>query len=294
MTLITYTNPSGVSVTFGPGTVFGITSVDGLDAPDSDSQAQKAPYQDGDTWIDELFQTREVTVEGWILIPQNLDAIAVQRRVLESIINAKQGPGTLLVNKDGFAFKLTAQPSPGPKFKWKSGKNPWQGYSVNWICHDPYFYDPTPTVNTFTISVPLFVMPVGVGWAWPVAGARFSSVSTQSVLVCNNTGDVVTPVVFTLTGPATNPKVTNQATNEFLKFSVTLAAGDYITCSTAFGAKTVTLVTAGVPTNGMGKLANGSTFWSLAQGANSIKFSDDSGSTTAVLSLTFSNRYIGM
>ncbi len=216
-------------------------------------------------------------------------------RSMMAIINSTLGPGILQVQTDNNIFIMTAQPTPGPKFAWKPGNQPYFKFQILFVCHDPYLYDVTPTSETFTISTAAFSFPVGVGWAWPVAGAAFSSQAPNFLLLANNTGDTLTPISVSLTGPCVNPKVTNQTIGLYLKLNITLNAGDLVTFSTAFGSKAITLTRSGsAPVNGMGYLANGSQFWSLAQGANYVQFSDDSGSTTAILTLMFSNRYIGM
>lgn len=295
MIAFTYTNPANLSISGGPGTQLSITKFDGLDAPDTDTQAQKAPYQDGDTWLDERYKPRSITIEGSILLPQNLQASRAVMRSMLAIINSTLGPGTLTVQTDNNTFVMTAQPTPGPKFAWKPGNQPYFKYQILLVCHDPYLYDVTPTVDTFTISLGAFSFPIGVGWAWPVAGAVFSTQATNSAIIANNTGDTVTPITVALGGPCVNPKVTNQTTGLYVKLNLTLSAGDMVTFSTAFGRKTITLTRSGTaPVNAMGYLANGSQFWSLIQGLNSVRFSDDSGSTASVLTLTFSNRYIGM
>ena len=297
MMLISYTNPNGGSVSLGTGTVYGITKHDGFDSPDLDLQTQKAPFQDGDTLIDQLFKPRLVVIQGWILLAQQLAAIDNARASLLSVINPKLGAGVLSVTNNIGTKILNAIPAPGPKFAWKSGAQPWQAYQLQFTADDPYFYDASPTAVTFKIATGGKSFPIGTGWSWPLGvGAPFAILAGGArTQIISNVGTALTPVSFVFAGAATNPKVTNSTTGQFIKLSLTLGSGDIVTVNTAFGKKTVTLTRAGQsPVNAMGYLVNGSQFFSLTYGPNAITYSDDTSSTASSLALTYSNRYVGI
>lgn len=297
MMQIQYTNPNGGSVLLGTGTSYGITKHEGLDAPDLDLQTQKAPFQDGDTWIDKRFNARQVTVTGWILLAQQLAAIDAARASLQAVVNPDLGPGILTVTNNLGSKILNAIPNPGPKFAWKSGAQPWQAYQLGFTCDDPYFYDQTPTVLTFKVATGGKSFPITSGWSWPLGvGAPFATLAGGSrTQIINNVGTAPTPFSFVFSGPATNPKVTSNTTGQFIKLGLTLAAGDVVAVSTAFGKKTVTLTRVGQsPVNAMGYLVTGAVFFSLNPGTNSITYGDDTSSTASSLVLTYSNRYQGI
>lgn len=295
MRILTYTNPSGTSLTLGAGTDYHIDSLEGIDAGGADDQTQKAPFQDGVTWVDTLLTARTVHVQGHI-ISRDLTSIFAHRNELLGVLNPKLGPGTLSLTYDGGIKILNAIPSPGPQFKNKHFKSPFQEYLATFKAHDPFWYDQNPTTSTFMISVPLFSSDGGVAsWRWPAAGVAFSSRNPLSVLVLNNSGHVLAPVSAIITGPAVNPKILLQNTGQYLKFNTTLAAKDQIQVSTAFGKKSVVLARfSQAPVNGMSLLAVGSQFFSLGLGDNTLQFSDDSSSTTASMQFTYSNRYTGV
>jgi hypothetical protein len=296
MMQIQYTNPNGGSVLLGTGTSYGITKHEGLDAPDLDLQTQKAPFQDGDTWIDKRFNPRQVTVTGWILLAQQLAAIDAARASLQAVVNPDLGPGVLTVTNNLGSKILNAIPNPGPKFAWKSGAQPWQAYQLGFTCDDPYYYDLTSATYRFFQVTTLFAMPIGVGWAWPQGtGAAFAGVQGSRSQLLTNVGTAPTPISCVISGPCVIPTVKNTTTGQYITLNLTLNQGDQVAFNTAFGKKTVTLTRFNqAPVNAMGYLVSGSTFFSLPVGSNYIQFSDTSNSTTAQLSLTFSNRYQGI
>ena len=80
----------------------------------------------------------------------------------------------------------------------------------------------------------------------PTAGLTFNATpnfvfgaSTGGSFSTTNNGNYITPIVFTITGPVTNPAVTFTATGQFLKFNITLGSTDTLVVDT--GARTVQL-----------------------------------------------------
>jgi hypothetical protein len=83
MRSLVFTNALNVSMTLYQDPYL-ITTLDGLDMPTVDQQEQKAPYQDGTTFLDALFEPRTVTVGGAIVNMQALGAIFTNRAIILS------------------------------------------------------------------------------------------------------------------------------------------------------------------------------------------------------------------
>jgi len=60
----------------------------------------------------------------------------------------------------------------------------------------------------------------------------YGSVSTGGTITANNAGTFSTPVVFTLTGPATNPTIENVTQGKSLEFNIVLASGETLVIDT--------------------------------------------------------------
>jgi phage-related protein len=259
MRSLTYTNPIGGSVQFSR-TPFLIESLVGLDLPTIDIQEQKAPFQDGTTPLDQLFQPREVVLAGKILAPQNLSQIATYRRQILSALNPKAGPGSLLYQNDLRSYLLTAvlvDPS-DPLFPNKDLTDPYQAFQITFYCHDPYLYDPAPTSVVFG--------------------------STASVI---NSGDVEASVTITIPGPCTNPTITNVTSGLAIAYVGSIASGASLVLCTKPGQ--IRCLLGGV--NSMANIAATSTFWSLVLGTNTIEVTFGSGSPD--ITLAYSNKYLG-
>ncbi len=160
---------------------------------------------------------------------------------------------------------------------------------------DPTFYDPTGQAYAFNIG--------GGSSGWTVATIVPSPIGStnlaQSRTITYN-GTWRTYPTIKITGPITNPVVTNNTTGEKLDFTgTTITAGHYYMIDTRFGVKTVLDDTGA---NQYSKLTSDSklnTFHLEAHpvapnGANDIQVSGTSITSATEVTMTFFSRYIGM
>ena len=139
---IVFVNGIGETLTLDD-TLYLITSIDGLGAPETDIQDQKAPYQDGTTFIDALYQPRDITVEIAIRKPNNFAAIDIARRELSKKLSSKNGEGLLTyTSESGEVHKIKAL-ALGPVFPNKEYKEPFLRAQITFRCSDPYWQEMT-------------------------------------------------------------------------------------------------------------------------------------------------------
>ncbi len=162
---------------------------------------------------------------------------------------------------------------------------------------DPSWYDPTAAAVTFALGGgggSGFVVPT------PVPTEIGASTISQTTAV-NYTGSWHTNPIIRITGPITNPVLTNLSTDEKLDFTgTTIAAGDYYDVDTRYGRKSV------VDSNGdnqISKLTTASdlgTFHIAAAsaevpgGVNSLQLAGSSVTTATKVEVTYFNRYLGI
>lgn len=284
MRKLEYINGQGVGVELYKAPYL-IERLEGISSPDLDVQTQKAPYQDGETYISNQYGPRTITVTCAMSIdPQDFASINAARNDLYRIFNPKAGPGRLIYTADGVAPKFVdCIPSGSPVFVDKPWQDPFQRFQVSMFCADPFFKDmdekeqSVQTLSgglTFPMTFPFTLGTFLVG---------------QSVEMVNN-GHVKSPVRITFSGAATNPKILNETTGEYIKILKTLISTDVITVDTAFDQRTVKLN--GV--NAMQYLDLASTFWGLEPGVNDVSFTDDVASTSAQCLVEWNDQYIGV
>ena len=102
----------------------------------------------------------------------------------------------------------------------------------------------------------------------------FGAVSTGGLFTCTNAGTFTTWPVIKLTGPVTDPRVTNVTTGQTLELDLTVDAADHVVIDT--GARTILL-------NGTASryssLTAGSDWWGLGPGDNELRY--EASTTTA-------------
>jgi hypothetical protein len=284
MRKLVYTNPLGVSVTLFDDKYL-ITTLDGIDLPTVDLQEQKAPYQDGTTYLDALLEPRTIVVTGAIVNIQQLGSIFTNRAIILSALNPKNGPGVLTYTNDNSTYTTTCIIAQA-QFPNKLATDPFQVFQIQIYCNDPYWYAGTGSSASMVIVTGGLTFPI----TFPIT---FGNYIGQSSTPAINAGDSVTPIIITVTGPSTNPRLTNQTTGEYIALNIVLNAGDILSINTKFGSKAIVYMPgSGGAQNAMSSLVQGSTFLNLAIGNNVLLFSDDiQGYSTCVV--TWNNRYSG-
>lgn len=285
MRILTFTNARGESLRLD-GTNHAVSSVSGLGDVDSDTQMQKAPYMDGQTYIDSILQPRPISIEGGF---SSLDPVvrSKQRQYMQRVLNPKLGPGTLRYEHDGGIKEITAVADGAPAFPDK-GQNPFQMFLINLLCPDPYWRDLNQTSRALQAYVGNFTLPFTLPFELGYAGDRTTLL---------NEGDVPAPVRIDIHGPTTNPQVINRTTGEFIKVNRSIAANEILHINTTPGQKRVEVYRDGdTIINAFGNFAHaeGATFWQLELGPNEIEHIADAGRADATVAVSWHNLYAGI
>jgi len=148
---IVFTNSiGGVLTADSNGNPFAITKAEGLGVPGINLQTQKAPYQDGTTYIDSLLDNRMLSFELTINKPNAFADIDTARRELVSKLNPKLGPGVLVYTTEGgSSYRINATVS-AVTIPDKRYQEPFLRVLVQLTANDPMWMD----VADYTVSLP--------------------------------------------------------------------------------------------------------------------------------------------
>lgn len=250
-------------------------------------QMSKAPFQDGQTLIDQVLEPREMTIQ--LLIKGNdRQELWDKRRKLTRLFNPKLGLGTLRWEQDnGTAYAIKAVCDGGIEYPEGAGQGDrLQTAMIHLLSPDPAWYRPTPEEWVLASFVGGMTLPL----QFPVS---FGQVG-QSVPI-HNKGDLATPVRLVFRGPLKNPVLENVTTGQEIRITEQLLAGEYLEIETAFGRKSVWKTDAeGQRFNAFHYVAPDSVFWQLVLGMNEISYSATEESGDAAVTLTFFHRYVGV
>lgn len=263
-TIVTYTPPVGSAVVFTTGTAAALRllQLEGIGPVSMSPYSVKSPGQAGDTLSDIITQPRVITLQG--LIQESTHALAWTARAavarafaVEPLgVNGTMVLGTLQIERDGSPTYEIACIARSVSFIRSRGSIASQGIDIELLAPTPWWKELTD-VDTV-----------------------FASASTASI---TNGGDVSTPILATFTGAFTQVILTNDTYSEGFTIDSALGGADSLDVNTAFGGKTIELVTGGVGVSEMANLDAAASFlWLLRPGSNSITFANTGGGAVTV------------
>src|ERR1017187_4522931 len=288
---------SYLGLTMGPSTAYGFKMMEGFDQPVIRSADVARPREGGELAGLDLSSGRELILTGLV----QSDGTSVQ--------HAMSALATTLLptfNEAPMWFQFPNLPLLASMVRPRKGTGPLDVTTgavnnkvLGFHATDPRLYA-APSQVSGGLPAPLGGMHFNATF-----NLSFGGGSSVTVLSCPNAGNVDTRPVLVITGPVTNPIVTNQTTGWALSFtnpfqsSFTLNAGDTLTVDTDL--HTVLYLASGntvaVPVRNWvvpGAIWPGTVagIQGLQPGANTISFnSQDSGSVAGTLAVQWSSAY---
>jgi hypothetical protein len=283
MQKIIITNQIGGSITLGNQAPYFLETIDGAAEVAVFIEKQKAPNQDGSSYICNTFEERDLTIEGTIITRGSSTDISKARRKMQEVLNPKLGEVTITYYFRDIVREIKGIAEATPSFPSKKGNRglSYQKYLIHLICHQPFW------LETYYESKEMSYIIGGLKFK-SIFPTAFSSRGFQRKAV--NSGDVSTPVTIEIKGPAINPTITNETTGEFLKINRELQESDVLNISTAFGEKQVKVN----GSNAFHYIDINSTYWQLIPGDNILSYTSNNDSITTKVLVKWKNRYIGI
>lgn len=284
-----YTNTEGESLELGNSPPYILKSISGAGGIDVDIQLQKAPFQDGKTYIDNVVNERLITLNVVILSETEEERFQYRRGILR-MFNPKLGIGTLTYLYDGGSREIQVIPKTTPVFNTDDPEAPNEQLETNIhiLAPSPFWLDSLLQEIEMADWIGGLQFPLEI----TTEGIPFS-ISGSEVHVFND-GDVDAPVLIEFNGPALNPQVENLTTRNLIRIGRTLEAGDKLIIDTSFGNKSIRLLHGEKESNVMHWIDLQSKFWQLIPGENVIKYSADEGAEEATVQVTWKNRFVGV
>lgn len=140
---ITITNQNGESICLGRRGPFFLEKIEGLGEVEVGIESQKAPYQDGSTYIDNTLENRALSMEGTIIAKGNPEALPAARRKLQRVLNPKLGEVVIIYRQGEKVKKITGMAESTPVFPGGKGRRGhyYQKFLLHLICHQPFWLD---------------------------------------------------------------------------------------------------------------------------------------------------------
>lgn len=248
-------------------------------------QLSKAPYQDGKTYIDTLYEPRRITIE-FTITGENRQEIFSRRLNIHRYFNPKLGMGTLeWEQEDGTKYHIDCIPQ---EIIFADGEGQGQTYQktiIQFIAPNPFWYDPTE-IEKILVG---FSGGLSFPFSFPIS---FGTVTSQ--ITVTNSGNVNTPVVINFYGEVHDPVLQNLTTEEEIRVVKNIADGDVLIINTAFGQKSVRILSGGSYSDAFEYVDPDSVFWQLIPGDNEVKYTTTFEGENSYCQLLYYNRYSGV
>lgn len=201
--------------------------------------------------------------------------------------NPKTGKrGELLINYTNDYKKYRIYGKVEDSAEFNDRKNNHDEATISFYCQDPYWLDAE--------GKDIDIKSVQGGLKFPLSLATtFATVSFYKEI--ENEGDTDAPVQIEYIGPASNPRITNETTGEYIKVNMEIGEKEKLVIDTREGKETVNLITPHETKDVYNNIDLNSTFFKLIVGKNLIKYSSDiEGAKDKVTIIDYSNKYVGV
>lgn len=287
-----YTNERGETIEFSHASVYHTNEVSGLSDIRNAIYSINSMGQDGDTYLGNRIQSREIEIVGSIAT-RNKDETVTLRRRLNHVLNPKIGATLTYVYGD-FKRVIDCRVDNAPVY---SRKAIFQDYTVQLVCHNPFWREEAESKTDIASWIGGFEFPEPLGLEIPMEEGWEIGYREPSLIVnVYNGGDVKSGVRidFRALGTVVNPSLLNIDTQEFIKVNYTLEAGDVLSVSTYYGQKEVFLKTGGQTIDAFRYLDPDSSYIQLEVGDNLFRYDAESNVAGLEVSIYHNNQYLGV
>lgn len=260
--------------------------------PDIKPSGDKLPYAPG------VALRRVETAAGIVEVP--LRAERSTQALLETLLDDLRGwvlPGTernntpstvkLQVTGAGGAVREIEGVATLDRGDDGAGWTKWQLYILTLFCADPYWRDASASTFTFTSGT-------GVRTWWPLYDLDLTPSAVYAEQTITLGGHVEAWPIWTITGPGSDPTLTNLTTGEVLALEgLTLLAGDVVTVDTSERGETAKTITNQNDANLWPYASPTSQLWPLGVGANDVRVQLANTSGASSVALDYRRRWAG-
>lgn len=256
-------------------TSYFISNLEGFSNVESIINVMKTPNQDGNTEISDCLEARHLVILGEV---KHLSRQAARDELIKHFNPKLKGKLTYITEDTKKIIYCRPESSP---FIASTNLSTLP-FIINLQANDPYWYDEVLTSEQMVNWEGGMTFPLKLPTVFSVAGEKEKNIV--------NVGQAETPITLEISGKATNPRIENILTGEYIKVISTLQEEDKMIITTGFGNKRVYQNSMNVSN----KIDINSTFFSLNVGDNVIKFTTDDINDNANIKISYVNRYLGV
>ena len=284
MSIVTFTNSRDKYIQIYKKAPFMLQSMDGLGDVDADVQMQKAPYQDGENFLDVLLNPRPIPI-SFVILADSPDDLSLKKRLVGEVFSPKHGIGTLTYNFYGRNYEIEAVAEGVPSFP--SGRDnrglTYQTVIVDMLAPDPYWKEPRTVSRSLRAYQGKFTFPFEFPVELGISG------DTTNLF---NAGDTPTNIQIEIQGAVKNPQIINHTTGQRLRINRTIRADEVLHIDTSPLKKRVEIYRGGETIEkAIGYLDHYSDFFRLGIGGNEVSYVADEADGDSIVAVSWRNRF---
>jgi len=281
-------NERGESLEFSTRSKYHTNKVSGLSDIRNAIYSINSMGQDGDTYLGNRIQSREIEIFGSIYTQNKTERVTLRRR-LNHVLNPQLDLKITYIYGD-FVRVINGRVDNAPVYPPPAVL---QDFTIQLICHLPFWREVNESVTDVAAWVGLFEFPIEICFD---EGMEFGRREPSLIVNVLNQGDVKTGmrIDFRAIGTVSTPSILNVNTGEKIQINYTLQAGDVISVSTFYGDKRVTLRSRGMESNAFRHLDPDSSYIELAVGDNLLRYDAQAGLDALEVSIFHNNLYLGV
>ena len=275
---------------------FKIVGEDGFGLPPSHLITNRSPLQDGDSFVDFRLDPRYISLVIWDMGQTETLHYSQRDTLIRALKLSTTGIKLRYTLTDGTIYQIDCYYDRGLDFSTRSRKRWLQKNTFSLYCPDPLFYDPAGKSMTFaqvgggdTFEIP-HAVPHQVG---------ASTLNDTKVIQYAGTWGSF-PHLIRITGPITNPVITNTTLGKKLDFTgITIGGGSYYDIDLRFNYKTIVNES---ETNKIADLTDDSDLvdWYLGAhqevpgGNNSINAAGTNATVATKVDISYNENFVGL
>lgn len=256
-----------------------IRKIEGLDTPPYRVSDSVLAGRGGARFNQSLSDKRAVVIE-FLLYVTDMDAYLQERKDIFDAFDPEDGENELVIEIDNTeTISLNCVPA-DVNMPARAAEMTYAYPQVQLVAYDPTIYSETIHSQSGILA------PTGGGATFPLIFPITFETSTSGEATIYNNGNIPSCPRLVLTGLLTNPLIRNETTGETFQLTYTSGVNDEIVID--MDERTVTL---NGQTSLLTNISDGSSWWCLQPGANTISLATSSTSDTGELEITWQDTW---
>lgn len=249
--------------------------------------------QVGESLTNTALGTRDITIEGWVVVQEDALIMKTLKEKLNSFINPTE---TFELHYEDYILEVVFDSTILYSKDESENNDTICKFQITGVAFDPVFRYASENISRFATTTSLFHFPLVVSPDLEDSGVVFGKRSESLISSVINPGDlsVGLKIIFAAKGPLSNPYLINILTQEKLQIKKDLVYGEVVEVYTSIGSKKIRgkLVSDADWSNYFRYFSLDNSWIQLTPGSNLFRYNADSGLDNLEVTVQFKPEFL--